>query len=169
LLLDQLDLERADFLGYSMGARIGLLLCHDHPERLGRAVIAGIGLRQGTSSNPGKAELIARRMRGDTSVDDPEAVMFYNFASVRPVNDLEALACCILGDHAALREEQLASIPTPIDVIAGDKDVIAKDAPQLAARLPHGRYDPIPGRTHNNAVPARDFKSAAIPFLLGER
>jgi pimeloyl-ACP methyl ester carboxylesterase len=168
-LLDHLEVERADYLGYSMGARIGLLLCHDHPERFGRVVIAGIGLRQGTSANPGKARLIARRMRGDTTVDDPEANMFYTFASARPINDLEALACCILGDHAALREDQVTSIGTPIDVIAGDQDVIARDAPQLAARLPHGRYDPIPGRNHNNAVPARDFKAAAIPFLLGER
>ena len=169
LLLDHLGLERVHLLGYSMGARIGLLLCHDHPARLERAVIAGIGLRQGTSANPGKAQLIARRMRGDTTVDDPEAVMFYNFASARPINDLEALACCILGDHAALRAEQLDSIRIPINVIAGDQDVIAADAPQLAARLPLGRFDPIPGRTHNNAVPARDFKAAAIPFLLGER
>lgn len=169
LLLDHLGVGRADFLGYSMGARIGLLLCHDHPERLGGAVIAGIGLRQGTSANPAKAQLIARRMRGDTGVGDPEAVMFYNFASARPINDLEALACCISGDHAGLRPDQLASIQTPIDVIAGDQDAIARDAPELAARLPHGRYDPIPGRTHNNAVPARDFKAAAIPFLLGER
>ncbi len=168
-LLDHLGLERVDLLGYSMGARIGLLLCHDHPERLRRAVVGGIGLRQGTSANPTKAQLIARRMRGDTTVDDPEAVMFYNFASARPVNDLEALACCILGDHAALREEQLASIQTPIAVIAGDEDVIARDAPELAARLPHGSYAPIPGRTHNNAVPARDFKATAVPFLLGER
>ncbi|MBO0708256.1 MAG: alpha/beta fold hydrolase [Candidatus Dormibacteraeota bacterium] len=168
-LLDHLGLERVDLLGYSMGARIGLLLCHDEPERVGRAVIAGIGLRQGTSANPAKAQLIARRMRGDTTVEDPEAVMFYNFASARPSNDLEALACCILGDHAALRPEQLASVRTPIDVIAGDQDLIAGDAPELAARLPHARYDPIPGRTHNNAVPARDFKAAAVPFLLGER
>ena len=62
-----------------------------------------------------------------------------------------------------------SDLQTPIDVIAGDQDVIARDAPQLAERLPHGRYDPIPGRNHNNAVPARDFKAAAIPFLLGER
>lgn len=168
-LLDHLGVAEADFLGYSMGARIGLLLCHDHPDRLGRAVIAGIGLRQGTSANARKAQLIARRMRGDATVDDPEANMFYNFARARPINDLEALACCILGDHAALREDQVASITTPVDVIAGDQDVIARDAPQLATRLPRGRYDPIPGRNHNNAVPARDFKAAAIPFLLGER
>ncbi|MGH7910568.1 MAG: alpha/beta fold hydrolase [Candidatus Dormibacteraceae bacterium] len=169
LLLDHLGLEDVDLLGYSMGARIGLLLCHDHPQRFGRAVLGGIGLAQGTSANPKKAELIARRMRGDATVQDPEAEMFYNFAKARPINDLEALACCILGDHAALRPEQVGSITTPIDVVAGDLDVIARDAPELAARLADGRYDPIPGRTHNNAVPAREFKAAAIPFLRRER
>jgi len=91
--------------------------------------------------------------------------MFYTFAAARPINDLEALACCILGPHEAITEEQLASIKLPIAVAAGDADPIASTAPELAKALGSGRYHALPGRNHMNAVPARQFKDAALEFL----
>src|SRR5579859_8085541 len=59
-LLDHLGLARADYLGYSMGARIGLELATRHGGRLGRVVLAAIGL-EGAYPH---AEAIARRLRG---------------------------------------------------------------------------------------------------------
>jgi pimeloyl-ACP methyl ester carboxylesterase len=160
-LLDHLDIADADYLGYSMGARIGLHVCLEHGSRVGRAVLGGSGLPSG----PGRADLIAARLRGDESVTDEGAVMFYTFAAARPINDLEALACCILGPHEAITEEQLASIKLPIAVAAGDADPIASTAPELAKALGSGRYHALPGRNHMNAVPARQFKDAALEFL----
>lgn len=160
-LLDHLEVEIADFLGYSMGARIGLELAARSPQRLGRAVLGGLGSAGGTA----KAELIARRMRGDESVHDPAAETFYRFAVARPINDLEALACCILGQLQDLQPLDLSSIKVPIAVMAGDQDPIARDAPELARRIPGARYVAIEGRNHMNAVPARYFKSAALEFL----
>ena len=162
-LLDHVGLPHADYLGYSMGARIGLYAALEHADRVGRAVLGGIGSGRGSQ----RAELIARRMRGDESVRDPAAEMFYKFAAARPVNDLEALACCILGQQRDLDESALASISTPVAIIAGDQDPIARGAPELAGRLPHSRYVAIEGRNHMNAVPARQFKAAALEFLAG--
>lgn len=165
-LLDHLDIADADFLGYSMGARIGLQVCLQHGDRIGRAVLGGMGM-WGVSSGPDRAQLIAARMRGDESVDDPGAIMFYEFARARPINDLEALACCILGPHDRISDEELAKIRVPIAVIAGTQDPVARDAPRLAEALPNARYYPIEGRNHMNAVPARQFKEAAVAFLKG--
>jgi pimeloyl-ACP methyl ester carboxylesterase len=159
-LLDHLGLETADYLGYSMGARIGLEAAARHAGRLGRVVLGGLG-RLGAT---GKAEVIARRMRGDESVDDPVAESFYRFAVARPINDLEALACCILGQQLDPPPE-LGSIQVPVAIMAGDEDPIARDAPELANRIPSARYVPIEGRNHMNAVPARQFKAAALEFL----
>lgn len=161
-LLDHLRLERADYLGYSMGARIGLQLVVDHPERLRRAILGGIGDWRGTRH----ADLMARRLRGDETVKDPAAESFYKFATARPVNDLEALACCILGQQRPeLDEAWLGSIQLPVALMAGDKDPIARGAPDLARRIPGARYVSIEGRNHMNAVPARHFKAAALEFL----
>jgi pimeloyl-ACP methyl ester carboxylesterase len=160
-LLDHLEVQAADYLGYSMGARIGLDAAARHARRLGRVVLGGLGLIGGT----GKAELIARRMRGDESVDDPAAETFYRFAASRPINDLEALACCILGQQQDACAPDLGSITVPIAVMAGDQDPIARNAPELASQIPGARYVAIEGRNHMNAVPARQFKAAALEFL----
>jgi hypothetical protein len=42
---------------------------------------------------------------------------------------------------------------------------MAKSAPELAGRIPGARYVAIEGRNHMNAVPARQFKEAALEFL----
>src|SRR4029077_8433215 len=42
-LLDHVDVEVADYLGYSMGARIGLEMVIDNPARVRRAVLGGGG------------------------------------------------------------------------------------------------------------------------------
>jgi pimeloyl-ACP methyl ester carboxylesterase len=160
-LLDHLDIADADYLGYSMGARIGLDAAIDHPDRIGRAILGGLG-QWGRGD---RSDVIARRMRGDESVDDPAAEMFYRFAVARPVNDLEALACCILGPQRALTGAELASISVPVAIMAGERDPIARGAPELAAQIPGARFVTIAGRDHMNAVPARQFKDAALAFL----
>src|ERR1700687_3554228 len=42
-LLDQVGVQTAAYLGYSMGARIGLQVVMDFPDRVSRAVLGGIG------------------------------------------------------------------------------------------------------------------------------
>ena len=163
-LLDHLDIARADYLGYSMGARIGLDVVIAHPERIGRAVLGGLGQWGGSG---GRAELIARRMRGDDTVDDSTAEMFYRFAAARPINDLEALACCILGRQEPLTDAELAAIAMPVAIVVGERDAIARGASELAARIPIAAFVTIPGRDHMSAVPAHQFKDVALEFLAG--
>lgn len=160
-LLDHLGLERAHYLGYSMGARIGLAAASRRPERLRRMVLGGLSSWGGND----RAELIARRFRGDTGIRDPEAETYFAFASARPLNDLEALACCVLGEQPPLLEAELGRIRVPALLVAGDGDPIAHDAETIAALMPNARYVELKGRDHMNAVPARAFKDAALAFL----
>src|SRR3981189_938068 len=92
-LMETEKLESAGYLGYSMGARIGVQLILDFPELVKRAVLGGIGM----SGAIPRADAIAEAfLRGGPS-DDPIAQTFYRFASARPTNDLKALAACITG------------------------------------------------------------------------
>ncbi len=43
-LLDHLRIERADVMGYSMGARITAFLAQRHPERVRSATLGGLGM-----------------------------------------------------------------------------------------------------------------------------
>ncbi len=163
-LLDDLDVDVADYLGYSMGARIGLELVVDHPGRVRRAVLGGIG----TAGAIDSADAIARALLRDEPTDDPVAQTFYKFASARPTNDLRALAACIAGLRPNEDPERLAAIQTPILIVAGDRDDIARGAPELVELIPTAHLVTILGRDHLGTVPARDFKSAAVAFLTSE-
>jgi pimeloyl-ACP methyl ester carboxylesterase len=162
-LLDHLGLAQADYLGYSMGARIGLEVAMAHGPRLHRAVLGGLG----NWGEGGRSDLIARRMRGDATIHDELAEMFYRFAAARQLNDLEALACCILGPQPQPSDAELAGIRVPVAIVAGEQDPIARGAADLAARIPGARHVVIPGRNHMNTVPARRFKDVALEFLEG--
>jgi pimeloyl-ACP methyl ester carboxylesterase len=100
--------------------------------------------------------------------DDPTAQTFYKFATARPINDLKALAACIKGMKPDASPARLAPIRTPILVVVGDHDDIARDAPELIELIPTARLVTIPGRDHMSAVTSRDFKQAALEFLLAE-
>ncbi len=160
-LLDELAIDTAAYLGYSMGARIGLEVVLDSPQRVTRAVLGGIG----AAGAIGKADAIAHALRTGEPTADPVAQMFYRFASSRPVNDLEALAACIVGLKPDADPSRLAAIKTPILVVVGAEDRIARRAPELVELIPTARLVTIPGRDHMSAVPAREFKQAAVEFL----
>ncbi|HVH64259.1 MAG TPA: alpha/beta hydrolase, partial [Candidatus Dormibacteraeota bacterium] len=90
---------------------------------------------------------------------------FFQFASSRPINDLQALAACIVGFRPNANPAHLSRITTPILVVAGDRDQIAHGAPELIELIPSARLVTIPGRDHLTAVTAREFKHAALEFL----
>src|SRR5438477_8131817 len=134
-LLDELDIPSAAYLGYSMGARIGLEVVLDFPERITRAVLGGIGAAGAID----KAGAIAHALRAGEPTDDPIAQTFYRFASSRPINDLLALASCITGLRPDADPERLSSITTPILVVVGETDIIARGAPELVELIPTAR------------------------------
>jgi pimeloyl-ACP methyl ester carboxylesterase len=159
-LLDHLEIASARYVGYSMGARIGLQAVLDFPKRIERAVLGGMGM----FNAPGRAEEIANAMRGGPA-ESEVAASFYKFASARPSNDLEALAACILGLRAELDKDKLAKIGTPILLVVGEKDEIASDAAELVELIPTARLVTVLGRDHLGTVPAREFKEGALEFL----
>jgi len=163
-LLDQVDVHSAGYLGYSMGARIGLQVVLDFPERVQRAVLGGVGISGAIES----ADAIAESFLRGEPTDDPIAQSFYRFASAQPTNDLKALAACIVGLQPKPDPARLSRIQTPMLVVVGDRDELARDAPELVEMIPSSRLVTIPGRDHMGAVPAREFKKAAIEFLSAE-
>jgi pimeloyl-ACP methyl ester carboxylesterase len=161
-LLDELHIATTRYVGYSMGARIGLQAVVDFPDRILRAMLGGLGIGGAVA----EAEAIARALRGGES-ESPSALSFQRFASARPINDLEALAACMegLGHSERIDRARLAAIGTPILIVVGERDEIAHDANRLADQIPDARLVTIPGRDHMSAVPARQFKDAALEFL----
>jgi pimeloyl-ACP methyl ester carboxylesterase len=161
-LLDELHVASSAYLGYSMGARIGLQSVLDFPDRLTRAALGGLG----ASGAVEDAERISSALRGGEP-ESASAESFKKFASAREINDLDALAACMegLGRTSRLDADRLARIQTPILLVTGERDEIADDAAVLADRIPSARLVVIPGRDHMGTVPARQFKDAVLECL----
>ena len=161
-LLDHLEITTVNYLGYSMGAKIGVQSMLDFPKRLERLVLGGVGWGGAFHA----AQDIAKAFRGEPT-NNPVAKTFLDFAKGRQSNDLEALAACILGPQPEPDPGDLASIKNPVLVVVGDQDDIVAEVDRLVESIPTARLVSIAGRNHMSAVPAGDFKKAALEFLEG--
>ncbi len=163
-LLDHLDIERADVMGYSMGARIGAHMALAAPERMRSLLLGGLGIHlvEGVGLPLGIAD--AMEAPSLAELTDPMQRMFRAFAE-QTKSDLKALAACIRGSRQVMTQAEVASIRLPVLVSVGTNDPIAGSAEALARLMPNARAFDIPGRDHNLAVGDRAHKHAVLEFL----
>jgi pimeloyl-ACP methyl ester carboxylesterase len=166
-LLDHLKLERADVMGYSMGARITAFLALAHPSRVRAAIFGGLGIR--LVEGVGLPQSIADALEAPSLADvtDPVGRVFRSFAE-QTKSDLKALAACIRGSRQVLSRDQVASLKPLVMVAVGTNDEVAGSPEALAALIPRARALPIVGRDHMLAVGDKTFKAGVLDFL-GQR
>ena len=164
-LLDHVGIERADVVGYSMGARITAFLALESPERVRRAVLGGMGERMVKPLGP-TPEAIAAALLAASPEDvvDPVARAFRTFAEQTGA-DREALAACVLGSWQTMTPEELGRISVPVLVAVGSEDIAAGSPQAVAALIPGAEVFAIPGRDHMKAVGDRAHKAAVLEFL----
>jgi len=163
-LLDHLGIERADVMGYSMGARIAAHLAVIDPGRVRSLLLGGLGIR--LVHGVGLPLNIADAMEAPSAdgLTDPMQRMFRLFAE-QTKSDLKALAACIRGSRQTLSEEDVGGIRVPTLVSVGTADTVAGPAQELAALMPNARALDIPGRDHNLAVGDKVHKQGVLDFL----
>jgi len=164
-LLDHLGIAKADVIGYSMGARIALMLAKNHRDHVRALVLGGIGesLVEGGASVPlGVPE--AMEAPSADALTDPVQKMFRQFAEATK-SDLKALAACSRGARYRFSEEELGEIELPVLLAIGTKDEVAKNADRLVPFFPQARLLLIPERDHNRAVGDAVFKRGVLEFL----
>ena len=163
-LMDHLRLDRADAMGYSMGARICAFLAVKKPQRVRSLILGGLGIHlvDGVGLPESIADALEARSLDD--VTDPQGRTFRAFAD-QTKSDRKALAACIRGSRQTLARDQAAQIRVPMLIAVGTKDPVAGSAQALAELVPGAQALDIPGRDHMLAVGDKVFKAGALEFL----
>ncbi len=163
-LMDHLKIERADVMGYSLGARITGSLARSRPERLRSAIFGGLGI--GLIEGGGPGENVARALEAPSleDVTDPVGRTFRAFAD-QTRSDRRALAACLRGSRRLMTEQEAAEIAVPVLIAVGTTDEIAGSADALGKIIPGSQVLNIPDRDHMRAVGDKVYKTGVLEFL----
>lgn len=167
-LVDALELEGFDLIGYSMGALVSAVVAA-RDGRVRRLVLGGIGRAAADPASDDAIDLIG--IAQALEADDPAAITSPGPASFRAFADsvgadLAPLAAAARG-HAG-EAVPFEEIRVPTLVVAGAEDPIARHPAALVARIPNAVLEVVPG-DHLRAVGHPNFRAAITTFLTDTR
>jgi pimeloyl-ACP methyl ester carboxylesterase len=163
-LMDHLNIERADVMGYSLGSRMTAVLALREPQRLRSAILGGIGIGLIEGGGPGENVVEALEAPSLDDVTDPVGRTFRAFAE-QTRSDRRALAACLRGSRRLMRREEAAAIKVPVLIAVGTADEIAGSAQALGKIIPDAQVLDIPNRDHMRAVGDKVYKTGVLDFL----
>src|SRR3954453_1522054 len=163
-LMDHLNIDRADLMGYSLGARITGWLAYAQPQRLRSAIFGGLGIGLIKGGGPGENVAEALEAPSLDDVTDPVGRTFRAFAD-QTRSDRKALAAGLRGTRELMTEQQVASIKVPSLIAVGTADEIAGSADELGKIIPGSQVLHIPKRDHMRAVGDKVYKAGVLEFL----
>jgi pimeloyl-ACP methyl ester carboxylesterase len=167
-LMDHLGIERADIMGYSLGARITGWLAQSQPQRLRSAIFGGLGM--GLIEGGGPGETVAKALEAPSleDVTDPVGRIFRAFAD-QTRSDRRALAACLRGSRRTITRDEAAGIKVPVLIAVGTKDEIAGSADALGKVIAGAKVLDIPNRDHMRAVGDKVYKTGVLEFLSARK
>jgi pimeloyl-ACP methyl ester carboxylesterase len=163
-LLDHLNIEKADFVGYSMGARISAYAAAHYGSRVRSVTLGGMGIN--LTQNVSSGDTVARALEADSYEDVKDQVgrEFRKFAE-QTKSDLKGLAALSRSHQRTVPREDAAKIRVPVQIVVGTKDVIAGSGAELAELIPNSKFVSLDGKDHMRTVGDAGFKSAVVEFL----
>jgi pimeloyl-ACP methyl ester carboxylesterase len=160
-LLDDLHIDRADFLGFSNGGTIALQVAIRHP-RLVRKLIVITALMKRAWADPQFWESMKTAQPDAMPKELREA---YRKVAPKPEN-LESFfykARNRMRDFKDVPDEAIHSINAPTLVVSSDRDVMRPEgAVELFRLLPHAQLAVLPGTEHM-AIPSRT--AVLVPMI----
>ncbi|QEO13873.1 alpha/beta hydrolase [Agromyces intestinalis] len=164
-VLDTYLIDDVDYLGYSLGARVGWQLAVSAPDRVARAVLGGIP--DGRPLARLQIEQARAYVADGTPVTDPVTRNYVTLAERVPGNDLRALVALAEGMRLGGDADPDPTNPPrqPVLFATGTDDAIIEQSRSLADLTPAGDFAEIPGRHHFNAPGSRIFRQEGVAYL----
>lgn len=151
-----------DAVGFSMGARVALLIEAAHPGTFRRIVAGGLG--NNLFARDYDPEPAARAVEGSGEALDPLIRAFAAVAATPP-NDPLALAACLRRQHRPVDPAELAKVACPVLVVVGDEDRVVRPVEPLVEALPDARLVTLRGVDHLGTMKGFGFLEATFAFL----
>ncbi len=173
-VMNALEIEKSDFMGYSMGAFIGAHLLGHHPQRFSSMVLGGIGDETESSAAQGIVIAQALRAKDTTKIDDAYGHAIRAYVEANPDNDLQSLAYSALemwpeGYPRKIAGPDSSNAEFPVLIVNGENDHPYVDSADLfVAALSNARHVKIPGTDHLSVVADERFKKVVLKFLLAD-
>ena len=178
--MEAVELEKADVVGYSMGAAAGLQLAIRHPEKVDQLVLASVSYD--LSGLQPEFEAMLPQMSPEMFVGTP---MEEAFRAMSPNPDgFEAFVERMIAlEHEPMAwEEDVRRLKAPVLLIAGDADVVTFEHAvamfrllgggamgDMGTPLPASRLAILPATSHTAVIGQVDLLMGLIePFLQGE-
>jgi pimeloyl-ACP methyl ester carboxylesterase len=162
-VLEALPAGPVDAVGFSLGALTLLRLAVDHPDRIQRLVLAGIGRNAIEAADAESHRRLVSALEGEPAEDDNMSRLFVQYAD-QPGNDRVALTAIMKRERAPFTDVELARVSCPTLVIIGDKDFAGPGEP-LASRLPNAGLVTLRGVDHFATPQDFGFFDAALEFV----
>ncbi len=177
-LLRHLGVQRADLLGYSLGAGVALRVALDHPELVGKLVLVSVTYTK-DGFHPGLLEGIGN-LQPEHLAGSPFEQEYRDLAPdpagfatlVAKTKDLDA-------DLPDLTPDEVRGLRAPVLLVLGDSDIIRPEhaveffrllgggVPGDMAGLPASRLAVLPGTTHVTAVHRAAWLVPMVDEFLG--
>lgn len=165
-LMQILGFSQADFVGYSMGARMSAFAAIKYPNKVRKLLLGGLGIN--LKKGIGRSEPIAEALLAEDLklVKNRHARRFRRLAELGG-NDLTALAHCILSSRQQITAVDLNKITAETLIMVGDDDDTGGNPFELAPYINNSRAIEITGCHHFNALTHPEFRSTGVQFILG--
>ena len=184
-LLDCLDIEKASVAGYGMGGAIAVELAAEHADRVENLVLIGASARPGGRQSV-VTEGWADARRSSLSREQAFALtapwLYTSELLADPQRREQAIESGAndpypAQDHAYARQAQaflaydaaakLSAIEQPALVLSGEEDILVDpaDAATLAAALPNGTHQQLPGAHAGLVEHPQAYAAAIVEFL----
>jgi len=157
-----------DAVGFSLGARILLVLASRSPERFGRLVVAGVGANlfrdRADSSGVDSSGADLAQQLAETGDDRTPLVHHFDQLAASSGTDPEAVRALLGRRHTPLIDADLAVLGPKVLVVLGTADFTGPADP-LMERLPGARLVELRGVDHFATPKAMGFLDAGLRHL----
>ena len=174
-VMDDLELVKVPFLGYSMGGRIGLGMGMYHPGRLSSLIIGGMGAEERDDPNTvslhesyikvlrqGYEVLFKALEERDGEVSEKERTNWLNA-------DLDAVIAYYGNVENVGFLENLPDVQVPTLVYAGEEDSYYTSAKLCAEIMPDARFVGFSGLDHGSCFDRSDLILPHVLRFLAEQ